>query len=167
MTPSWSGDKRWVYFTSARSGSNQIWKVRVQDGQEVQLTTKRGGWAPLESSDERWVYYMGSAPPNAAIYKVSVEGGEESRVFELPPAAQGAFSWTVVERGIYFVDSAAASGLSVKFFDFASKQKTAIAQLEKGPAERLFGLAVSPDEQWILYAVQSSSNDIRLVENFH
>jgi Tol biopolymer transport system component len=173
MTPSWSLDKRWVYFASERDGTPQIWKVSAQEGQqgrgEVRLTKKHGGFVPCESHDGKWVYYCTrtqSEPP--AIWRVPAEGGEEERVLELPKDAiwQYLFGWTLVERGIYFLDRNAPPGPTVKFFDFASQQSTEIARLKKNPFEDIFSVAVSPDEQWILYAVRSNSRDIMLVENF-
>jgi Tol biopolymer transport system component/serine/threonine protein kinase len=170
VTPSWSHDKKWVYFASNRTGSSQIWKVRVQDGKEWQLTTQAGGVVPFESDDGQWVYYCSTARPAAAtIYKVSVEGGEESRVLELPQNDMYSyvFGWTLARHGIYFLDPEAPSGPTLKFFDFAGQMKTPIARLEKNPSERIFGVTVSTDGQWILYGLQSFPHDIMLVENFH
>jgi serine/threonine protein kinase/Tol biopolymer transport system component len=168
MTPNWSRDKQWVYFSSTRSGSEQIWKVRVQEGQQgqaKQLTTKQGGWAPVESADGKWAYYYAHPTQTPSIWKVSVEGGEESCVLELPNGSKWPH-WTLAEQGIYFLDPDASPGPTIKFFDFASQKKIPIAQLEKKTSERVWSFVFSPDDQWILYAIESFPQDIMLVEDF-
>jgi Tol biopolymer transport system component len=165
--PSWSRKQQWVYFSSTRSGSDQIWKVRVQEGQqgqEVRLTTKQGGRTPFESADGQWVYYYAQTTP-PSIWKVSVKGGEESVVLQMPRGRRWG-AWTLAEQGIYFLDLQARPGPTVQFFDFASQQSNAIAQLEKNPSEDIAFCTVSPDGQWILYSVRSFSWDIMLVEHF-
>jgi Tol biopolymer transport system component len=166
MTPSWSHDKQWVYFTTLRSGNDQIWKVRVQDSQEKQLT-KQAGWIPQESADGQWVYYYSLAKPEA-IWKVSVDGGQESRVLELPKGDHlfYYFCWTLAKHGIYYLDPDAPSGAALMLYDFASQEKKLIAQLDRNPSERITRVTVSPDDKWILYAVQSRPRNIMLVENF-
>jgi Tol biopolymer transport system component len=53
VTPSWSRDGRWIYFSSNRSGQWQVWKV-APDGEEAgsaRQVTRRGGFAPTELID--------------------------------------------------------------------------------------------------------------------
>jgi len=96
-----------------------------------------------------------------------VQGGEEVPVIEqLKTDNWGA--WAVAKKGIYFVDSDARPLPALKFFDFSTHRSKQVMSLEKPPA--LSGnpvLAVSPDEQAILYAqIDEIKSDIMLVENF-
>jgi serine/threonine protein kinase/Tol biopolymer transport system component len=169
VTPSWSRDKQWVYFSSKRTGSEQIWKVRVQEGrqpEEKRLTTRQGGWGPLESADGKSVYYFAHPTDTPAVWKVSARGGEEERVLELPKGCRWG-DWTLADQGIYFVDSEAPPCPTIKFFDFTSREKQPIARFEKNPSERApYWFAVSPNGQWILYGIESRPRDIMLVEDF-
>src|SRR5262245_64842533 len=36
--PAWSPDGRWVYFTSTRSGSSQVWRIATSGGEAEQVT---------------------------------------------------------------------------------------------------------------------------------
>ena len=54
--PSWSRDGRWIYFDSARTGEQQVWKIPADGGDAIQVT-RDGGFAPLESPDGKFIYY--------------------------------------------------------------------------------------------------------------
>ena len=43
--PSWSGDGRWIYFDSGRTGEQQVWKIPEAGGDAIQVT-QDGGFAP-------------------------------------------------------------------------------------------------------------------------
>src|SRR4051794_30000387 len=36
--PAWSADGKWIYFTSSRSGSDQVWRVDPNGGEAEQVT---------------------------------------------------------------------------------------------------------------------------------
>jgi dipeptidyl aminopeptidase/acylaminoacyl peptidase len=165
---SWSRDNTWIYFTSRRSGSPQIWKARDPEGEEVRLTTTHGGVMPCEATDGTFVYYFvfpeepGNAP---AIWKVSVDGGKEERVREMPKGLKPA-DWALADNGIYFLDSDATPHPTIQFFEFASQRTSVIAQLSIPSNARVRGCSVSPDGTAVLYGQSSSQKDIMLVEGF-
>jgi Tol biopolymer transport system component len=167
MIPSWSPDGDWIYFSSARSGRDQIYQVRARGGQEKelkQLTTKQGGLGPVGSEDGEWVYYFVAGKADS-IWKVSLKTGEEVPVFELPKGS--AFrGWTLARDGIYYLDADDPAGPTFRFFGFADRTSKVIARLTKGSFERVLGCRVSPDGEWILFEVRSTPRDIMLVENF-
>jgi len=164
VCPSWSRDGRWIYFGSNRNGSLQIWKAPTEGGQAVQVT-KQGGFEGFESPDGRFFYYAkGRGIPG--IWRIPVEGGAETPVLDIHQA--GLFrSWAVVEHGIYFVTAETQGRSLIEFFSFATGQVTPVAAPEK-PIFRIFwGLAVSPDGQWLLFTqMDQQSSDIMLMENF-
>ena len=82
--------------------------------------------------------------------------------------------WTVGPNGIYIVPAdgctvssyffVPANGCYVSYFDLATKK---IHQVFRSPQGFGHGLALSPDERFILYALPSKERaDIMLMENY-
>jgi Tol biopolymer transport system component len=171
VLPSWSHDGDWVYFSSSRIGNGdfQIWKVPARGGQEVRLTKGRGDLVAFESVDRKSVYYysLADSPMSSpAIWTVPVEGGKAELVLEMPKGGNWT-DWALAKDGIYFYDPDSTPGPAIRFFDFASRQTTPVAQLDNPAPDRIMEFAASPpDGQWFLYTKWSYLRDIMLVENF-
>ncbi len=159
--PTWSRDGKWIYFCSNRSGNQQLWKVRAEGGQAVQVT-RHGGFTSFESADGKFLYYS-KGPPG--VWRVPVDGGEETLIHDIPQAG-GWGAWTVVDDGIYFINTAVKGAYAIDFFSFATRRVKRITVMQD-VNEFVSGLAISPDRQRILYTQQESlAGDIMLVENF-
>jgi hypothetical protein len=73
----------------------------------------------------------------------------------------------VVEQGIYFVTAETQGRSLIEFFSFATGQVTPVAAPEKPIFLNVWGMAVSPDGQWLLFTqIDQQSIDIMLMENF-
>ena len=71
IVPSWSGDGRWIYFASNRTGSGQVWKMPSTGGPAVQVT-RQGGFAAFESPDGRFLYYAkGLTVPGCGAFRLT------------------------------------------------------------------------------------------------
>ena len=157
--PSFSRDGRWVYFRSNRTGENQIWKIPASGGDAVQVT-KNVGHVAFESPDGAYVYYTQTANPPSALWRIPASDGQPIKMLE--GVVFRAF--VVLERGIYYIDQP-SSETELRFFDFATGRSTTVARNlgNIGP-----GLTASADGRTILYSrLDSSINDLMLVENFH
>ena len=165
FAPSWSHDGSVVYFESRRGGPTDIWKVSAAGGEPVRIT-REGGFHPQESPDGRFVYYAKEIGSPTTLGKAPVAGGEETEV--LGPMV--GFSFAIVPKGICFPEPPEPGDpeavFSVRFFDFATEGRETIFTLP--PNVRPMGsggLAVSPDEQTILYTqADNVSSDLMLVE---
>jgi Tol biopolymer transport system component len=159
--PSWSRDGHWIYFTSTRSGRQQIWKMRTDGSGAVQVT-RNGGYAALESADGKDVYYAKSTARGLSVWRVPVDGGEEVEVFT------GISYWsnyTPADKGIYFTPfTEAAVGTSIQFFSFRDRRIKTLAAIEKGV---FLGLTIAPDGQSLLYTQKDQEGfDLMIVEHF-
>lgn len=161
IVPSWSRDGKWIYFGSNRSGRHEVWKMPPQGGKAVQVT-KQGGFVGFESPDGRYLYYT-KAMYSPGIWKMPAEGGEETPVLEGRRLYHA--NWAVVDDGIYLINQGSNA---IEFFSFATNRVTEFAPIKKEASlPTAFGLAVSPDGQWIIYSqIDHRTSDIMLVENF-
>ena len=153
--PSWSHDGRYVYFTSNRDGTNQVWKAPAAGGGAVQVT-KRGGDEPWESEDGRLVYYS----REAGIFRVPVAGGDEA--FVLGGVERTQRAWLLWRDSILYLP--AEGGSLLNRFDIVSGKTSRFAELGAASCN---GLSVSQDGQALLYVKDEGTGyDILLVENF-
>jgi Tol biopolymer transport system component/DNA-binding winged helix-turn-helix (wHTH) protein len=161
---SWSRDGRWIYFHSSRSGSLQIWKMPAEGGQAVQVT-RQGGFEGFESPDGRYFYYA-KGRRAAGIWRIPVEGGAETLVLDHHRAGYWRH-WAVTAQGIYFATAELPARPLIEFFSFATGKVTLVATIEKQIQAGYWGLAVSPDNRWVLYTqLDQRGSDIMLMENF-
>lgn len=169
----WSADGKWIYFASNRSGRFETWKAPFHGQGAVQVTTHGGGYA-VESPDGKFVYFqktvMGDCivPMFPQIWRMPVAGGAEEPVVSVSNPTQEccAWFWRLTAEGIYFIDNTAQPLPAIKFYSFASRKTSILAQLEKkafgGP-----GLSVSRDRRMALFSqIDNAGSDIMVVQNF-
>jgi Tol biopolymer transport system component len=159
--PSWSRNGHWIYFTSTRSGTQQVWKMRTDGSGAVQVT-RNGGYAALESADGKDVYYAKNTARGLSVWRVAMDGGEEVEVF---PGINYWSNYAPTGKGIYFTPlTEAAVGTSIQFFSFADRKITTVAAIEKGV---FLGLTIAPDGQSLLYTQKDQEGfDLMLVDHF-
>jgi len=73
-----SPDQRYIFFSSNRSGSAQVWRMNADSTNQVQITKNEGGLPVFASSDGRWVYFISGF--HQTLCRVSSEGGDETQV---------------------------------------------------------------------------------------
>jgi Tol biopolymer transport system component len=169
--PAWSGDGRWLYFTSNRSGRLEVWRVPSQAiddpaAKAVQVT-EGGGLYPSESPDGKFVYYAKERRDRTSIWRVPVAGGEGEPVIEDLESGWG--SWQVTGDGVYFANRRARAkddAWAVHFFDFARRRVIEISRLPEQPSLDGAGFSVSPDRRWILCGQAEFLADLMLVNEF-
>jgi Tol biopolymer transport system component/DNA-binding winged helix-turn-helix (wHTH) protein len=160
LVPNWSPDGKWVYFASTRSGLWQVWKMPIEGGSAIQLTT-HGGFAAYPSINGQTIFYSKFNFPNPEVWRIPVEGGSETRVPQVRPETWA--SWTPTEKGIYFIQKNSTEQPNVMFFDFASSQVSRVATLDKLP----FWLSASQDGKSLLYEhLDEENSHIMLLRNF-
>jgi Tol biopolymer transport system component len=159
FSASWSQDGGWIYFSSSRSGADQVWKVPAGGGAAVQVT-QAGGNGALESADGKTLFFVKGSGHNG-LWKMPVEGGQETQI--LPDVHR--VNYAVTDKGIYFTPHAGPDGTSsVQFLNFATGRTT---QIVKVPRELELGLGVSPDGRTLLYSqVDHTGSNLMLIENF-
>lgn len=157
MRPSWSHDGKWIYYCALGNSGAQVWKKPVGGGAEMQLT-KNGGCNQQESADGAYIYYLKSG--DRELWRVPTAGGQESQVLALTHRMQFALGID----GAYLIETVAPATL--KYFDFSTAGAKVIGMLA-GSVFQDRGLAVSPDEHWLLYGKDEvAGSQLMLVEGF-
>lgn len=169
--PEWSAGGEWVYFTSNRSGSPQIWRARAAGGEPVQITSG-GGARPKLSPDGRFLYYAKEPTVPTSIWRMPVGGGTEEEVVASSHAVD---QFALTRGGVYFTPEPILYGRRFLYFhDLATGETREVAQLEEMSLQcarcmdwEESGLSVSPDGDSILYGtVAEFSSDLMKVEGF-
>ena len=159
--PYWSHDGKWIYFSSTRSGREEIWKMPSTGGDAVQIT-RNSGDTPNESPDRKFLYYMKGWPDAVSVWKASVDGSQEVKVLD---SVHSEGQWAVGKAGIYFFKTPDKIGDSdISFYEFATGQIRKVVTIQRPVGGRI---AVSPDGGTILYPQSDESGSVlMLVENF-
>jgi len=159
--PYWSHDGKWIYFSSTRSGREEIWKMPSTGGDAVQIT-RNSGDTPNESPDGKFLYYMKGWPDAVSVWKASVDGSQEVKVLD---SVHSEGQWAVGKAGIYFFKTPGKIGDSdISFYEFATGQIRKVVTIQRPVGGRI---AVSPDGGTILYPQSDESGSVlMLVENF-
>jgi len=165
VRPSWSGDGRWIYYCSNKSGTRQIWKIPVEGGNARQLT-KGGGFEAVEVPGGKILWYTRAWTAKPGLWRVSVDGGEEVPVLDSVPSSY----WAMTDNGIYYVDfSAVPEGAPkpLKFFSFEKREVAQVATIEKVQFTDEAGFSASRDGRWVSWRqLDRSESNIMLIDNF-
>ena len=160
LAPSWSRDGQWIYFASDGGEGFQLWKVPLQGGSPIQVTTN-GGIYGVESADRRFLYFSKWEVPG--IWRMSLAGGDERRILEESGGGDW-YNWALGRNGIYFLNRGAQPKEAIEYFELATGKKTTILL----PNRRVdYGVVVSPDEKSILYPQNDLyQSSLVLMKNF-
>jgi hypothetical protein len=162
LSPAWSHDGQWIYFSSNRSGSLQIWRMRANGTGAVQVTTD-GGYGPSESVDGRFIYYMKERKSPTSLWRVPTTGGAEQ--LAIASLLHQERSFAITRDGIYWMrQDEQGTHWSIQYLRFANNQ---VSTVWNGKRPLDMGLAASPDGTYLLFSqLDYQSDDLVLVENF-
>jgi Tol biopolymer transport system component len=166
VVPNWSHDGRSLYFSSNRTGKWQIWRKRISDEGETQIT-KEGGFNGMESPNGLDLYYVRDAS-KTSIWRMSLNGGKSTQVLEaLGPGMWG--YWTISGRSLFYLQRKAMGSAPADIFrmDIVTgiTEKLGKTQFDVNHDDK--GIAISPDGRWLLYAQRDvDRSSIMLVDGW-
>ena len=166
----WSADERWIFFSSDRSGSLEIWKVPAEGGPAEQVT-RQGGGEPKPGPDGQTLFYLDRPPPgpggvsgSSTLKSVPIGGGPEVAV--LDGVRFGL--WSVTDRGIAFVTIEPEAD-AIDFYDFGDRKVRRLGRLPFR-VSRYLGLGmlhVDRAGRWALVSVTDQwESDIKVADGF-
>src|SRR2546429_804337 len=123
-TPCFDPTSQWVYFTSSRTGSLQLFRVPVTGGPAAQVT-QGGAFTCQFSKDGRYIYYL-KARNGGEIWRLELGTNREEPVV---PEMKSR-NWKVLRDGIYMLDSQTNSqiGTAARVADARSEEHTSELQ---------------------------------------
>ncbi|HWC19034.1 MAG TPA: DUF5050 domain-containing protein, partial [Terriglobales bacterium] len=166
ITPCFDPQSQWVYFTSSRTGSLQLFRVPLTGGAATQLT-QGGAFTCQFSQDGRYIYYL-KTRNGGEIWRLELATNREEPVV---PEMKSR-NWKVLRDGIYMLDShsnsqigTAARVANARFYRF-STQRIEELGFRTPKAISYLGIDLSPDGKWLYYSqVDSFTSELYLVEN--
>ena len=164
VSPNFSRDGKWLYYSSHQNGNWEIWKIHLFDKEKIQVTSN-GGYLADESFDGSHLYF--SKVRQAGLWRQHIKsGGEEMVVANLEFADR--FNWLVTREGIYYIRREANYRPVLYFLDFAKANSERIVNLDAGPHTRTFGLSLSPDRRQVLFSQANKlDSDIMWIDYPH
>jgi dipeptidyl aminopeptidase/acylaminoacyl peptidase len=157
--PSWSRDGHWIYFVNGEDAQHPTcWKVPAAGGHAVRLTDGPAS-RPLESPDGRYLYFVRQS---GQLVRADTDGHELEEIREIGPVF---FSWVPVDDGIYFINYRDNSGVSIAFFDFATRSIRPIYRQRKRLPAYFGGMSVY--RNWLLFPqLDYQTSDLVMIENW-
>jgi len=161
----------WVYFTSKRTGSWEIWQAAA-DGRSVEQVTTGGGWSAKPSRDGERLFFMRGPLDQAAIWQIDLDSGENTEILSPNLAVD---QMAVAPTGLYYIPKPDQENRRfLWYFDFDSGERTVVTELEGSLLQCALcmdwekaGLSVSPEGDYLLFGkVEEFDSNLFLVENF-
>jgi Tol biopolymer transport system component len=165
---SWSGDGRWIYFSSTRAGAiPDIWRMSADGGPPTRMTHD-GGFDPKESPDARYLFYLDRHPAGLAIegtarlMRLPVGGGQEELMLE----GVRPFLWAVTDTGIVFVTREPDFD-AIDRYRFSDRRVARVGRLAFRVPMGFRNMAVSRDGRWVVATrLVRFDTDLMRLENF-
>ena len=166
--PSWSGDGRWIYFSSTRAGVvPDVWRVSPDGGGAIRMT-RTGGFEPRESPDERYLFYLDRHPGGlpiggtARLMRAPLGGGPEELVLE----GVRPLLWSVTDTGIVFLTREPDFD-AIDVYRFSDQRVARVGRLGFRVPGSFGHMTVSRDGRWALATeMVRFDSDLMVLDNF-
>lgn len=153
LFPIGSPDGKHVYFTSNRTGSNQVWRMDIDGSDQMQLTKSEGGYPRFASPDGHWIYYKSDR--SGSFWKVRSDGQEEIRVAGINEYAN-AFSPNGQLLAYFFRDAEDNNQLKIGIRNLSDQVLVQTHRLDN--AFGTVDIVWSPDNRTINFVIEKNGN---------
>lgn len=162
LSPTFSKDGRWLYFSSSRNGSWNIWRKSMLSDTIEQITIN-GGFGPRLDQKDSLLYY--TKHHDQGLWQISIE--EKTEQLVLPDISNVDWgNWALSHEGIFFIKRKLSPLKDeVLFYNLADHSITSIIELEDQLPIKEHGLELSPNgKQLLIGQLNRASCDIKYLE---
>ncbi len=153
--PAWSADCRWIF---ANDGINTLYRVPASGGQAERFSSHPSSYSIVVA--DRLIFNV-TEPTGVVLWSKPVAGGAETPLENMPRITYSD-AWTATTAGVYYTDSW-SQPVTINFYDFASHTTRTLMRVKEAPPPGLGpGIAVSPDNRWLLYTEEDQYSEIML-----
>jgi serine/threonine protein kinase len=147
LSPSWSPDGRFIYFSTQFANSPQIFRMTAQGGPATRITQGSSGFRPRLSPDGKWLYFC-KPPAPGRIWRIRLDSAVYSEEEVVgPPNHPLEGNFVVTNDEVIFVDLGDAThSAGIRAYNPASKQIRMIVQ------SNVQAPAISPDGRTLFYS---------------
>ena len=158
LRPMWAPDGQSLFFGSDRSGSWQIWRKDLEDGEATQVTVS-GGFRGTFSETRQALFYTRS--DTSGIWEKKLPDGEEQLFVVADPSY-----WTLTDQALFYAMPLDGNlTLKIQRYDLnsGSTEQVASIELEMVNMYTRWGFSISPDESWMYFSqVDRCESDLML-----
>ena len=161
LRPRLSQDGRYIFFTSTRSGSSQVWRMNADGSDQVQITRREGGQPKYITADGRWVYFASGL--HQTLWRVSTSGSDETEVSKLKVSFT-AFSNDGKLVAYFFRDETNRLKIGVMWLDTGTVIKTFTLTNNSFQEGRIAWLS---DNKSFYYVADNGSESVLWLQSLH
>ncbi len=152
ISPVYSADGQYLYYSSNDDGTSRIWRVRTDGADHAEPLFWEAVIGFLPSADGRWMYFVEGGPALTVVRRSLVDGSTEE-VYRAQGSASFANGLAVANGQIYLgVSTDDTSRSEIVRIDPATKRATPVAHLTGLPPFEVAGFSVSPDGRSLVAA---------------
>jgi Tol biopolymer transport system component len=151
FSPRQSPDGRYVFFTSNRSGSHQVWRMDIDGSNPVQIT-RTGGRPCGVTPDGKWLFYHSF---ERKLLRISTDGGDEIPIYDKAKVTRPVCSPDGKFIAYFFLDKIfkigivdTADGSVIKVMDYGDGKSLALR------------IAWSPDSRSLNFVADSDGSSV-------
>ncbi len=157
FSPVVSADGRHLVYGMLQEGRRNLWRINLEGGDPVKLTSGLADSFPAISPDSRWIIFVAYEGSKPTLWKMSIDGGTPVRISD----------HVVTVAGISPDGKSIAYTYPESPDPFAPPNRVAVMPFEGGPATHTFEMtpsgAVSTIIQWsfdgksLLYTINANN----------
>ena len=170
LSPLYSPDGRYIYFSSNAEGATRIWRISDDGRSNPEPMFGDIAMGFQQSSDGRYLYYLGNGP-TLRILRRDMKTGTLDTVYEsnreFLPSSLMSFSMRGKELYLLLAEKDKAEGYLVAFDTDRGTLRTvlhlehAAQNITQGIATSIAGFAITPDGESVIFAeVELANTDI-------